>query len=322
MENTLVSREELLSGLQNMKGLIRTVLSQAQEKAQIFDRFREEQELVNAKKPKMIGAMAVITSIVLYIMFLLYDRNWLGAGAIAVFGALLFVSIKKKKKKWTALCGIVIAVFCGTYLVETIVSGSIFNLLSLIFACCLVIGTEAIVVSAINRKRRAENAAVRSNNAEVQAEYDEANRKFKEYSRQLNDYVDAIGYPPDYCSLDAVEFFINAVRNGRADDFRELLTLYIDELRFRAQQEHWNAERAQLASIKNSAQINTALLQQNNQQLRYLNVISTANMFANISNGAKLDALRNTAASNGAKLDALRNTTASFRDDYLHRRRA
>ena len=90
-------------------------------------------------------------------------------------------------------------------------------------------------------------------------------------------------YPKNYYSLNAVNYFISAVENFRADSVKEMVNL------FEAAKEHEILIKAQ-TEINNSLKQQTLNQEKINKQLQYANVLNIANLFLQAGTQAAVDA--------------------------------
>ena len=128
------------------------------------------------------------------------------------------------------------------------------------------------------------NESIAESNEIISEQISIVNREMQEI-RQLAD-EELYWYPRNYCYSDAVNYFINVVSNYRADSLKEAINLYVEELRHRQ-------------------------MMQNQQELvrqqKINNVLSTANLFANLSTASAIN--QNTTAINNQTSAMNRNAT-------------
>lgn len=88
-----------------------------------------------------------------------------------------------------------------------------------------VIAVEVYFINEKNKKIAAGNQNVAANNEEVRAKrkalYDQYLALQNELQRRAPSW-----FPPDYYNMEAVNFFIHAIRNGRADSVKEMVNLF------------------------------------------------------------------------------------------------
>lgn len=127
-----------------------------------------------------------------------------------------------------------------------------------------------------------ENERRAAYNAQVMAEAQQINEEMQKIRQIANEQL--TWYPRNFCYSEAVDFFIDAIQNFRADSLKEAINLYIEEQRHR--QLLLNQQK-----IANQQQ-------QIARQQQISNVLSTANLFANL--GAINAMNNNTSAVNAA----------------------
>ena len=131
------------------------------------------------------------------------------------------------------------------------------------------------------------NQQIAEYNAQLEAQAEEINNGMEEVRQMADEYL--YWYPRNYCYSDAVDFFIEAIQNFRADSLKEAINLYVEELRHRqvmqSQQEISNQQQEMLGQQQELI-----------RQQKINNVLTTANLFANLSTASAVR--QNTAAVN------------------------
>lgn len=164
-------------------------------------------------------------------------------------------------------------------------------------------------IDQVNRELEVENdhteqsnERLRSRNETLMAQCRSLNEEIRALQNQVADAVQRMSYPPDYVCLDAARFFIHALRNDRADDFRQLIDLY-EKNNYRLQMLESQRE---LAGLMNQQIVNQERM---TQLLHFSNGLSAANLAAQIQTQAEIRAL-------GTSLNTTLNTVSA----YGHRR--
>lgn len=92
------------------------------------------------------------------------------------------------------------------------------------------------VVARLNGNIREKNIAVINENQKIAAynqsirqEAENINRRLREIQLEYQNTV-MTWYPPNYCYIEAVEFFLDCVTNYRADTLKEAINLYEEYL--------------------------------------------------------------------------------------------
>lgn len=138
------------------------------------------------------------------------------------------------------------------------------------------------------------NEKIRFQNRAILAQCSALNKEVQELQDQITELVEDIGYPPDYVTIDATYFFINALRNDRADDFRRLIDLY-EEQGFRKQV---LAGQRELTNLMTQQVYNQ---QEMTRLLCYSNGLSAANLAAQIKTQAEIRAVGESVESLGGR---------------------
>lgn len=285
MDNNM--RNNWIQNLSILREKIVNVIEKSREQAKVLNNFREEQQLITARSIPMAtyGRLAYITLAIMFMVVALFGGQWIPLLMIAAgLGSYIFALYKGKAVKFLSYALMVI----GMVTLAFGMSRNISTFIILLIVYLLIVAAEIGIAALINANRNKNNADIRVHNSQNQIAYDQVAREFAYLQDDLLQFANAINYPPDYMSIDAVDYFVNAVRNFRADSYKELINLYIDELRYRAQVEHWAVQESELASIRNEMEINNALTRENNAQLRRLNAISVASMIQNAANAATI----------------------------------
>lgn len=226
---------------------------------------------------------------------------------------------KKEKKKELTRKQLIrrfiiwVAFFSAIYVTEThnIVTavfstllGIVIGVLIFITPCALTAGLAYLKIRKVNGQLIDENEEIEVRNEDCRARNQnlvnqcaKLKQEIQGLQRQVVEAVNEMGYPPDYVCLDAVRFFIHALRNGRADDFRRLIDLYEDHS---YHQQMVNGQR-QLAGLMNQQIYNQ---QQMTQFLRYSNGLSAANLAAQIQTHAEVRALNDNVSNLAACIPA------------------
>lgn len=161
-------------------------------------------------------------------------------------------------------------------------------------------------MEAENDHTEQSNEQLRSRNETLMAQCRSLNEEIRALQNQVADAVQRMNYPPDYVCLDAVRFFIRALRNDRADDFRQLIDLY-EKNNYRTQMLESQRE---LAGLMNQQIVNQERM---TQLLHFSNGLSAANLAAQIQTQAEIRAL-------GTSLHTTLNTALNTARGYGYRR--
>lgn len=129
-----------------------------------------------------------------------------------------------------------------------------------------------------------QNELIRSRNQQLRTQCKALGDEVRSLQTQVSEAVRQMGFPPDYVCLDAVRFFIRALRNDRADNFRQLIDLY-ESNNYRRQMVQGQQE---LNNLMNQQIYNQERM---SQLLAFSNGLSAANLAAQIQNNAEIRAL-------------------------------
>lgn len=110
-------------------------------------------------------------------------------------------------------------IFFSTMIKAITGKGSFSGIPGLLISAAIFVGIP-YAVSFMN-KRNYEKACV---------DFEEASRDLEEYNRATSGSFDMSIIPPDYTSVNAIEFLYRALRNQRAKTVQEAVNLYEDEL--------------------------------------------------------------------------------------------
>ena len=143
----------------------------------------------------------------------------------------------------------IIFMFQGVYLIYACVTSP-----NLIPAFAVLFGVAGIICAIIIR---AKNKSVRRNNARIEKknwalfmQYREQMEYYNHYQLQLAELTRG-WFPPNYLTYDCVNFFIDALENWRADNLKELVNLYAQEMHNRRMEEMQNSvvRQQQLSNV-------------------------------------------------------------------------
>lgn len=130
-----------------------------------------------------------------------------------------------------------------------------------------------------------QNETIRAKNQELMEQCNALNTEVQALQTQVAEAVRQMNYPPDYVCLDAVRFFIHALRNDRADSFRRLIDLYESNNYRRRMLE----SQQELAGIMQQQVYNQERI---GQLLVYSNCLNAVNLATQIQTQTEIRALR------------------------------
>ena len=88
-----------------------------------------------------------------------------------------------------------------------------------------VIGIEVFFIVRKNQKIAAANQDIAVNNEQVRAKRKALYDQYSAFQQELRTHAPN-WFPPDYYSIEAVDFFLHSIRNGRADSVKEMVNLF------------------------------------------------------------------------------------------------
>lgn len=169
--------------------------------------------------------------------------------------------------------------------------GIVIGVLIFITPCALTAGLAYLKIRKVNGQLIDENEEIEVRNEDCRARNQnlvnqcaKLKQEIQGLQRQVVEAVNEMGYPPDYVCLDAVRFFIHALRNDRADSFRRLIDLY-ESNNYRRQMLSGQKE---LANLMNQQIYNQERM---SQLLAFSNGLSAANLAAQIQTQAEVRSL-------------------------------
>lgn len=278
------TREELLKELHYTKDMITKILAVQKEQVGIVAQYREEEQGIATTGLKNRARIWLTVAAAAAILFHLvhgaltgefYSLIWLlFTGGMAFRG---WKKGKRGKKLWTFLAvadGVVMPFvyywrYLGFWL--TVIPAGIVAAFAIRYA-----------IRKKNEQVEANNAAINRHNTETKARYDEVTDRLRQLKNEMFSRTSS-WYPKNYYSLNAVNYFISAVENFRADSVKEMVNL------FEAAKEHEILIKAQ-TEINNSLKQQTLNQEKINKQLQYANVLNIANLFLQAGTQAAVDA--------------------------------
>lgn len=252
------SREELLQGLtyvQGMLGKMQTVLSNYIAQERNFRKIKKEID-PKATIKKDVKKIASVSALAVLVLLTLFSPRFRQEG---VFVVLLFivglwaVAVVCKKIAVTGVKALgtdvglftlmsmhkstrgdigVFAFWC--ILISYICKFAMYCLVLLavfgtgtagIFTLAAVIAVDVGLIVMKNQKIAAANQDATTNNAQVRAKRKQLYDQYLALQQELQNNAPN-WFPPDYYNIEAVNFFIHAVRNGRADSVKEMVNLF------------------------------------------------------------------------------------------------
>lgn len=252
------SKEELLQGLtyvQGMLGKMQTVLSNYIAQERNFRKIKKEIDPKAAIK-KDIAKIASVSALVALALLTLISprfRQEGGFGVLLLIVGLWAVAIVCKKIATTgfktlgtevgffalmamnkgtrgdigvfAFWCFIISYICKFLMYVLVLYSVIGTGTTGILALAAVIAVDIGVIVKKNQKIAAANQDATTNNEQVRAKRKQLHDQYLALQRELQNNAPN-WFPPDYYNIEAVNFFVHAIRNGRADSVKEMVNLF------------------------------------------------------------------------------------------------
>lgn len=293
------TKEELLQGLTYVQGMLakmQEVLSRyiAQER-----NFRQKKKEINVKETivKDLKKIFAISAFALSALVTLLFRDPLGPTYLMIMAFLFLVSFVSKKmimagkKTFGTEAGFFTLIAIrrqtrkdiGMFGFITIIVYYISIFLFYVMVICTVLeggtvgiavfvavtGIEIFFIVRKNQKIAAANQDIAVNNEQVRAKRKTLYDQYCAFQQELRAHAPN-WFPPDYYSVEAVDFFLHAVRNGRADSVKEMVNLFETTSQHKEMIAYQKEQTKRLNQLVNG--------QQNIQgQLRFANMMHVVN---------------------------------------------
>lgn len=294
------TREQLLRNLRSVKTQLSKILSVTQQQVRIVAQFRETEAAIATSGVKGLSSMVFLVIGVVVALFAALGQSWTMVWAMAICLAIFFFKRGQKSKLKTAAT-LFWGLFAVAFVWDTIKSILRGNyVLLVLFLIALVISIVAVrfAVKAENAAIQKRNDQVNQSNAALQDQYLDTVQQLNALRRDLAAFGDG-WFPRDYYSLEAVNFFISAIENFKADSMKEAVLL-LDNTKYRQK-------------MMESQQ---RIEQMNQQQLINQNVMNAQLAFANVLNMKNLDLNQQNLNVNRQNLNAVRENTAAVNNAH------
>ena len=106
-----------------------------------------------------------------------------------------------------------------------------------------------------NKSIDKQNEQIRTTNETAKVQEQQVVNEIEQIQQAYHDRV-SWGYPGDYCSVDAAEFFYNAIKNYRADSIKEAINLYENTLHQRRMERN---QKQAIAQAEKQQKLNNLL---------------------------------------------------------------
>lgn len=283
-EKMMETREELLKGLYYTKNMISKILAAQKEQVGIVAQYREEEQGIATtgvkNQTKIWVAVGAVAIILFHLVHGLLTKEFYSLIWFLVTGGLAFRGWKKGKKLWKFWA--FLAVSDGVIMPFVYYWRYLGFWLTIIPAGAAAFFGVRYAIRKKNEQVEINNAAINMHNSEVQSRYDEVTKRLQKLKDEMFSRTSS-WYPKSYYSLNAVNFFISAIENFRADSVKEMVNL------FEATKEYKDAIKVQ-QDINSSLKQQTLNQEKINKQLQYANVLNITNLFLQAGTAAAVDA--------------------------------
>lgn len=295
------TKESLLEGLNYVRSMTVQMQSVLEEYIKLERAFRSKQAQISTSGVKDRSKLMILTVLATVLVFNLFiymltrDSNTLLSMVIAVAAGLFFWKKRRQKSKlkWIALLFVVFYFYTIFESLFRFMTPFIAVILMLFMA--LVIAAEYFFITGKNKKIAAHNREVEDHNASVQAQRTALYNRYKELQTELNRNTPS-WFPPDYYNMEAIDFFINVVRNNRADSVKEMVNLFESTAQHQEMISYQRQQTQQLNQLVNGQQA----IQ---KELRFANMMNVASFIQAAAIGKDVkraaDAAGRTASSMG-----------------------
>ena len=143
---------------------------------------------------------------------------------------------------------------------------TVWNVINLAVSAVIGAVLYKVIAKSADKSRAQKNAAIDRNNAQVEANNQALAQSIEQTKREIFTTQQrwaaevAPWYPMDYDSIDAVDFFLTAVRNHRASTVQEMVNLYETE-RHQRRMEQGQQQIHQQQRIGNMLQLGNLFMQ-------------------------------------------------------------
>ena len=277
------TREEILAQLRNVQNQIKNIMSVREQQINIIAQFRQKESEITfsdaEQMKKLIVIIGYLAVLGFYIIRGLISFRWTDTIIFALLGGYCFLYKPDKKSKLKTTAWALLLIFMIYVLVSMILRFDIAMII--IFIIEIIVGLY--IIKRLNAKIAEKNAAIESYNQGVLSEYNVTVQQINKMQTELAKIIDG-WYPPSYCYFEAVDFFISAITNYKADNIKEAVNLFdTAEHRQRmenCQQQLVQGQRMLIASQNQIIEGQKVLI----QQQKFTNMLQIQNMMLQIEN--------------------------------------
>lgn len=259
-----MERTELLNNLYSARNLFSRIFQEKDTMDTICASYEEFQDEIGTSTFVDKGKIILTGAIIAYGLILLMRMQ---IPFLICLIAYLICKIKGKTDGKIYKILNIIFMFQGIYLIYACVTSP--NQLPAYIVLFGVAGIIcAVIIATKNKAVRRNNARAEEKNNDLHMQYAEHMDYYNQYQNQLAELTNG-WFPQSYLTYDCVEFFIDTLENWRADDIKELVNLYEQEMHNRRMEEMQN-------TIINQ---NNQMIAQNNEMIRQQKLTNVYQLF-------------------------------------------
>ncbi len=300
MERTII-----LNNLYWIRDRLYEIANIYEEQFSLQSQFRKQKALLETDGLKNKSVWFIVIMIIYVIIIMLLLQDFLAASLIGILGLLYFL-FRNRRPCLSKISLIALLLLTGYLLVSFIKllfehkNSKDFIVIPLLgFVIALVI--TCIVV--FNKIRKTQNKKIDDHNLPLYDRYDANAQIIDELMKLVVDRGQG-WFPPDYYSIEAVVFFINAFINRKADSIKEAVVLFDNA-------KHQNRMYESNQRLERMAEQQIYQQQETNQLLMTSNLLEFSRQSLMMDQISELRGIRR-------NIDSIRSETESLRN-YLRR---
>jgi len=295
------TREELLQGLYYVRNQVNQIFNIYEQQRRIVASYRSKQENISIdgvkSQSKIIVGIVLAAVLGMFLLLAVVSGNYFNL-EMAIFSiVILYVKRNEKSNLKVVAYGILIFL-AGSLLYSTIVNGYYIDMIIMAGFALLALIAILLVIKGKNKKIDEYNIKADVNNTHLQVQYNQTVQQLEVYKKELFQKTGA-WYPRAYYTQDAINFFITAVENYRADSVKEMVNLYEKSEHYRRMEASQRLIAQNQQRMMASQERMLAGQQEELRQLKYANALNIANFVMNMRAVDSID--RNTDAINSLK---------------------
>lgn len=292
------SRGELLQGLYYVRNQVNQIFNVYEQQRQIVASYRSKQSNISTSgvrnQSKIIVGIILAAVEGMFLLMALISGDYFNLEISIV--ALVILYVKRNEKSNLKILAYAILILLAANLFYTVIINAFYlDMIIMAFLAIAALIAILLVVKIKNKKIDERNIEVDVDNMHAQIQYDKTVQTLEQYKKELFEKSGS-WYPRAYYTQDAVEFFVNAVENYRADTVKEMVNLYEKSEHYKRMEAGQRKMMQNQARMLESQERMLAGQQEELQQLKFANALNIANFVMNMRAVDSID--RNTAAIN------------------------